>query len=865
MSPEKQNFVKRYHLHIAVIALFIGLFALLTACDATKRVPKNEYLLRENRTYLNGTRTEDAKVNNFILQKPNSYILGMPVSLYIYNLGNPKAEQEYWQWLDNHPRWHNFLNKTLSKKQVGRLGKSFLVSGLSKQLQRIGEAPAILDTAKVSNSSKRLGAYYNSIGYFNAKVKDTIVLNPKGQERRAEVDYYIQSGDRYYIDSLSTAISSPEIDSIYELHQNKSLLKRGEPYQLTNFAGERSRLYELFRNNGFYTFQQNSINFEVQRDTVQKQGDRKINVKTTIGDLVERDGDVITTKPYKIHYINRVYLHTDYDAKEDPSKLDSIVYSNLVVYYKDKLHYRIKILAHAAAMRAGRLYSDTDRSNTYRQINNLRIFRYPTIEYKYTKGDSLQNKLDAHIYLTPLEKFSLRLTQEVKRSEIEAIGFGLGTTFSARNVFRGAEILEVGLQGAFASQPTLRDTRFFNTSEISGDVKLIFPSILFPINTGRLIPYYMTPQTIFQVGMSYQTNIGLDKRTTSGVLRYVWNPRKRKDRVIFDLFNVQYVNNLNPGNFFNIYQSTYERLNDIARNYNLGSTYVDARGDLTPNEGTFRFMQDVFNGNITLQTADYRPTLGVLERYNRLTNNDFIVSTSFTYIFNNSSQFFQNDFWQFRMKAEAAGGLLNALATTYNVVKTDNNKNKLLGVEYAQFVKGELDYIKHLPVGRQSYMAFRTFFGIAIPYGNSSNIPFSQSYFAGGTSDNRGWRAYRLGPGSSNSILDYNEANMKLTLNAEFRFPILGQLKGALFADAGNIWNVADDTRFEEFKFKGLSSLKDIGVSSGLGFRYDFNFFVIRLDIGNKTYDPAYELGNRWFKSMNLKDMVFNFGINYPF
>ena len=112
MSPEKQNFVKRYHLHIAVIALFIGLFALLTACDATKRVPKNEYLLRENRTYLNGTRTEDAKVNNFILQKPNSYILGMPVSLYIYNLGNPKAEQEYWQWLDNHPHWHNFLKKT---------------------------------------------------------------------------------------------------------------------------------------------------------------------------------------------------------------------------------------------------------------------------------------------------------------------------------------------------------------------------------------------------------------------------------------------------------------------------------------------------------------------------------------------------------------------------------------------------------------------------------------------------------------------------------------------------------------------------------------------------------------------------------
>lgn len=106
---------------------------------------------------------------------------------------------------------------------------------------------------------------------------------------------------------------------------------------------------------------------------------------------------------------------------------------------------------------------------------------------------------------------------------------------------------------------------------------------------------------------------------------------------------------------------------------------------------------------------------------------------------------------------------------------------------------------------------------------------------------------------------------MKITLNLEYRFPILGALKGALFTDVGNIWNVADNTRFDEYKFKDLSSLKDVGLSTGFGLRYDFNFFVIRLDMGIPTYDPAQEMSNRWIKKFRIKETVFNFGINYPF
>ena len=855
--------MRYYFIKILIISI---LCVFVIGCDATKRVPEGRYLLKENTVQVNGIKTDDAKINNFVIQKPNSYILGMPLSLYIYNLANPKSEQEFASWLDKHPRWHHFLTKVLSEKQVGRLQKSFLVSGIDHQLQKIGEAPAVLDTAKVRRTTKQLGAYYRSIGYFNTKVADSIFVLPQENKRLAEVKYYITSGEQYKIDSLKTRITSPEIDSIYKLHLGKTLLKSGNPYRLTDFSAERARLYELFRNNGFYTFQQSSINFEIVRDTVAAQKDPYLQVTTDIGDLVERDGDVITTKKYKVHRINKVRLYTDYENGMDKSALDSLEYRGMLIYYKGKLRYRPRVLANATGLKAGQIYSDIERGNTYRQFNNLRVFRYPNMEFKYPPKDTLQNRLDANIYLSSLDKFSLRLTNEIKRSEIEAIGFGVGTSFAARNVFGGAETLELNLQGTFASQPTLKDTRFFNTSEVSGDLRFIFPSILFPLNTRKLIPYYMTPQTILQGGMSYQTNIGLDKRTTSGVLRYVWNPRNQKNKVIFDLANVQYVNNINPNNFFRVYQSTYERLNDIAKKYSLSTDYVDNRGNLTPSKGAINFVKDILERQITLQTEDLIPFLGILERYNRLTKNDFIVSTSFTYIINSKSQFFERNFSQFRIKAETAGGLLNLLAAAKsNIVKTDNNKNKIFGVEYAQYAKGELDFIKHWPIGKESSIAFRSFFGIAIPYGNSDNIPFSQSYFAGGTTDNRGWKAYRLGPGSSPSMLDYNEANMKIALNLEYRFPIIGAFKGALFTDVGNIWNVADNTELEVYKFKNLSSLKDVGLSTGFGLRYDFNFFVIRLDMGIPTYDPSESEGSRWIKKFKISDTVFNFGINYPF
>jgi len=224
-----------------------------------------------------------------------------------------------------------------------------------------------------------------------------------------------------------------------------------------------------------------------------------------------------------------------------------------------------------------------------------------------------------------------------------------------------------------------------------------------------------------------------------------------------------------------------------------------------------------------------------------------------------------NTFYQIRTKIESAGTLLTLIANTANLPKNENGNYEIFNLEYSEYFKTEFDYVKYWDLSKEKVLAVRSFFGIAIPFGNSNNIPFSRSYFAGGSNDNRAWEPYRLGPGSTGAVNDFNEANMKIALSAEFRFKVFGSLKGALFADAGNIWNVFDNITEPKATFDGIEDLKELALGTGFGLRYDLDFFVVRFDLGFKTYNPANEKDKQWFYDYDFAHSVFNFGINYPF
>jgi outer membrane protein assembly factor BamA len=370
------------------------------------------------------------------------------------------------------------------------------------------------------------------------------------------------------------------------------------------------------------------------------------------------------------------------------------------------------------------------------------------------------------------------------------------------------------------------------------------------------------------VGFARQQNIGLDKENFTGSFSYNWTPKKNNS-ARFDLFNVQFVRNLNPNNYFNVYGSSYDALNAIGKTYNTNSDYFDNTNDknLIIQSGTSGFINDVLALKTDLISSDknYTDVKSIEERRVRLTENDFILATNFTFTKTTKTDLLDNTFYLFKTKIESAGSLLSLISNTTKQTKNANGNFELFNLEYSEYIKTEFDYIKHWELSKEKVFAVRTFFGIAIPFGNSNNVPFSRSYFSGGSNDNRAWQPYSLGPGRSGATNDFNEANMKIALSSEFRFKILGDLKGAFFADAGNIWNVYDNVIDEKSTFTGFKSLKDIALGTGFGLRYDLSFFVIRFDFGFKTYNPADETGKKWFRDYNFGHSVLNFGINYPF
>ncbi len=485
------------------------------------------------------------------------------------------------------------------------------------------------------------------------------------------------------------------------------------------------------------------------------------------------------------------------------------------------------------------------------------------------KRDITAQSLIAKVYLSPRKKYSLGTTFDVTHSNIQDIGIAGSITESIRNVFNGAETLEISGRGNIGSSKDLANpqSKFFNVSEYGIDLKLNIPRIWFPFKTEKIIPKSMIPSTQLSTGLSTQKNIGLDKQNFTSALTYNWTPKKN-NTARFDLFNMQYVRNLNPQNYFNVYESSYDALNEIGRVYNINPDYVDIdTGDLIIEKGTTGFTNDVLSDKTALTPSDqeYIDVNGIEERRIRLTENDFILATGYTFTKTTKTDLKDNHFYLFRTKIESAGSLLSLVSNAANLPKNDNGNYEIFNLEYSEYIKTEFDYIKYWDLSKEKVLAFRTFFGIAIPYGNSNNIPFSRSYFAGGSNDNRAWQPYSLGPGSSGAVNDFNEANMKIAFSTEFRFKILGSLKGALFADAGNIWNVLDNVTSEKATFNNLNDLKELALGTGFGLRYDLSFFVIRFDLGFKTYNPANEIDKRWFNDYDFAHSVFNFGINYPF
>ena len=835
---------------ITKILLFIFLISFSESCVISKNIDKGKLILKSNEILINGKSISKDSLKPLLVQNQNNYFLGFPLSASLYESSKKNSDSIFNSWINKKSKRKKRLNKVLSKKQVLQI-KNY-IKNFNNWKKRNGEELQLIDSTKTKISTENLKSYFKNNGYFDAKISSKVEIN---NDKYGKVIYDINLGNQYYLDSIKSNIQSSLLDSIYLNNLSKSYLIKNNFFNTLDFESERNRLDKLFKNSGIYNFQISSISFQVSRDTVGL--DLRIPVQINISENSLNNKNSIIINKYRIHQIKKINVYTNnFLSISDENLKNPVIYDSINIFSKGKLRYKPENLINLISFKKGDNYSDIQRSKTIKQLNNLENFQYPSVSYNYLEGS--KNQLEANILLNPKKRFSLGFGFDLKHSNIEDIGIAFATSFTSRNIFQGAERLEISSRG------TIGKSGNTTISEYGIDVRLKFPRLFIPISSKKLLTLEYNPNTYISLGTSKQTNIGLDRQSFKFDINYDWLNKNDK-KINLGLLNIELVNNKNSINYFNIYTNSYNSINSIAINSNTNNSYFDSFNKLKIPKGINSFINDVINQSITLELKDYNSVNYINDRRNRLTSNNLIIGSSFSIISDNRKSVFDESFSQFKFKAELAGSLTNFLANQLNAPLDEYGNRKILGLAYSQYFKTELNYIKHWDFSSNSTLAIRAYYGIAIPFGNSDNIPFSKSFFSGGSNDNRAWEVYRLGPGSSGAVSEFNEANMKIAFNIEYRFGLIGKIDGAIFTDIGNIWNVYDNTSDPKRTFNGLKDLNEIAIGSGIGLRYNLGYFVLRLDMGLKAYNPALDLDKRWLTDFNLKKAVFNIGLNYPF
>ncbi len=685
----------------------------------------------------------------------------------------------------------------------------------------IGEQPVLLDTGLTTKSTQQINYFFQNNGYFNADIRDSIVYKKK----KAKVIYTIKAGKPYKIRNVSYIISDPEISKFIHHDSSGFLLKSGLTYSVALLQSERERISVQLRNNGYYSFNPQYVSYQIDSSLKSQQVDIWVtisNPKFTSREVIIKPDSFIV---HKKNYFKQIYIEVDYDplSVSDTIIKDTTVYENLHFLSLGKLEnrYKAKHLSEYIFTRKDSLFRQDDLDLTYKRLSDLGIFKFINIRVEQDIPDpaEINQPLICYILISPQPK------QEYK---IELDGTNNGGNFGIlgnlsyrnKNIFKGAETFNFRIKGGLELQQNFGDTTYestrqlaiFNAYEIGPEVTINFPRGLWPFHLERM-RRVSSPGTSITAGYNTQN----------------------RPEYFRQLFNLSY--------YYSLKTTLYNRIFFYPADLNYLKVNLDPAFTKQLNE--------LGDPNIILGYVDH-----------------FISTGRISYLFNNQDLKKRDNYFFFRANLEFAGNSIYLIKKLNNEEITRTNPAKFLNVRFAQFIRPDFDIRFYSPVSISNALAvFRLSLGLGVPYGNSTQLPFEKSFFAGGPNDNRAWRTRQLGPGT-NKKEDFFErfGDLKLTANFEYRFDVYRKLKGAAFIDAGNIWILNKYSTNTEGKFKVDKFADEIAIGSGLGIRFDFTFFILRLDGAVQIKDPTQNIGERWvFEANELKDVTLNFGIGYPF
>ena len=698
---------------------------------------------------------------------------------------------------------------------------------INKQLRRMGEAPVILDTTLVTQSVDELKRFFINKGYMNAEVSASIDTS---RSKKAVVPYRIVPNTPYRIHNYSMDLSDPKIDSIAKLkppHRSvlasafrtysddyTSLIKDSALFDRDVLDKERQRLTTLLRRRGYYAFNRDYLSYIADSSLNRNIVDLDMLLKPYR--LQKPDGTVVDTL-HRQYYIKDVSIVTDYDPltleENNAMPYDTVRTGGIdILYGKNGRSIRPGVLRKSNYIMPGRLYNERTVEQTYSSFATLRALRNVNIRFSEVEENDTM-KLNCTILTSPAKLQGFGVDLEGTNSAGD-FGFASSLNYQHRNLFKGSEVFSAKVRGAYEALSG-NQSEGNNFWEFGTEASVLFPRFLFPFlheNFRRKI----RATTELKVSYSIQTRPEFKRAIVSAGWNYIWQERSNMQaRHVFKLLDIDYVH------LPKISQSFKDSLPESTLLYNF--------------------------------------------------TDQFIVGYGYTYSFNNyDPQNRLRNTHSVRFSFEMAGNLLYGLSHLTGADKDDEGRYKLFGINYAQFVKGDIDFSKSIVLDNRNKLAFHVGVGVGYPYGNSKMLPFERSYFSGGANSVRGWSVRSLGPGSMprDSVKSFAQqiGDIRLDLNLEYRTKLFWKFEMAAFIDAGNIWTIRDYESQPGGQFRLDSFYKEIALAYGLGIRLDFSYFLLRFDMGMKAYNPAAGQDHWAIASQNFKrDSAFHFTVGYPF
>ena len=678
--------------------------------------------------------------------------------------------------------------------------------------KKFGNPPVYYDKSEANNSSKQMMRYLDNVGYFNSKVTHSV--KKREWRKRAKVTYHVFPAQPYTVNEIDYVIEDSLVRTYIMRDSTNFPLHVNDIYNAYSLDEQREIITERLKNSGYYYFNRDHIYFEVDSNFMNH----------TLGITMRLKKSDLAYKKYRIRDIS---IYPDFSVFKMNSKpVDSAKLTTEFglrrkftnewnFYYYDKPRVKPQTFSRAIHIAEGLPYNLRSVTSTYKSLSNYRLFSNVNIQFDSVPNDSL-NLLDCRITMQQNDIHSFTIQAEGTNSGGD-LGIKGSLVYTNKNIFHGAETFQLSLRGGLEMQKLLdaeaaeTGQKIFNTREGGITASIIFPKFLSPFAFNDIARDYM-PTTSVSLGFNAQIRYYYSRYITTASYSYDWKGLNR----ISHTFTPIYLNGVKIANINPAFQA-----------------YLDAE--------TSQRKKDQYSSHL-------------------------LLGARYSFIYTNQRLNQEGSFIYLRTDIETSGNLLSLFNKT-KLINEHDGHHDIFGIRYAQYVRTSIDFRQHLDLGHESWLVFREFMGIGVPYGNSRDLPFERSFYGGGSNGLRGWLYRTVGPGGSVPTEEDFEktGDIQLEVNAEYRFPIYNIFNGTVFVDAGNVWGFYPNEDMPNAEFRFNSFYKQLALDAGVGLRIDVSFLIIRLDFAYAMRNPfPDETGNYWRfgKGKNLRMQL---GIGYPF